>query len=67
MSYCELAAGCGLMNSLETVQLYDYCLSMGSMQCSMSRGHSQEEEESGHAPTFELSPGRNVDLANQNC
>jgi len=52
VSYCELAAGCGLTNSLETVQLYDYCLSMGTMQCSMSLGHSQEEEESGHAPTL---------------
>jgi len=31
---------------------------------------SQEEEGSGmfgYAPTFELSPGRNVDLTNQNC
>ena len=27
---------------------------------------SQEEEGFGHSPTFELSPGRNVDLANQN-
>jgi len=27
---------------------------------------SQEEEGSGHSPTFELSPGQNVDLANQN-
>jgi len=27
---------------------------------------SQEEEGTGHTPTFKLSPGQNVDLANQN-
>ena len=56
---------CLIHSRLETLQCHLYKES--GQRLVSEPDPSQEEEGSGHSPTFELSPGRNVDLANQNC